>query len=157
MSGMHSGMLPVIHSPSSLPSCPSFALLDSRFWVNVSFVEHCPRGSLRVCFRTFVLLVYDLIIALESFRLLPAKAFSVSKKAHPDVYSLTCDTFLFELSSDYGQSLGCAPTALDVVTGYTVLLTLYLMDESFPRELYGTLSSTKIIFSSVRIDRNFQF
>lgn len=65
----------------SLPSRPSFAHLDSSFWATVSFVEHCPRGSLRVWFRAFVLLVYDLIIALESFRLLPAKAFSVSKNS----------------------------------------------------------------------------
>ena len=34
-----------------------------------------------IWFRAFVLLVYDLIIALESFRLLPAKAFSVSKNS----------------------------------------------------------------------------
>lgn len=65
----------------SLPSRPSFAHLDSSFWATVSFVEHRPRGSLRVWFRAFVLLVYDLIIALESFRLLPAKAFSVSKNS----------------------------------------------------------------------------
>ena len=81
MSGMDSGMLPLTLPLPCLPVHSSFAHLDSSFWAIVSFVEHCPRGSLRVCFRTFVLLVYDLIIALESFRFLPAKAFSVSKSS----------------------------------------------------------------------------